>query len=110
MWSDIQISKGKVNIDRKIKVKIDGKEEELLYRMAPCGGVKKCPESGCSYVCAVKDHPKCPTHGHTLKLSAENSGRCPVTFVYLHPTQENDYRRWIAGLVNHQKEPVCNMK
>ena len=33
MWSDIQISKGKVNIDRKIKVKLDGKEEELLYRM-----------------------------------------------------------------------------
>ena len=58
--------------------------------------------------CAVKDHPKCPTHENTLKLSAENSGRCPDTFVYLHPTQENNYRRWIAGLVNHQKEPVCN--
>ena len=80
-----------MNIDRKIKVKVDGKEE-LLYHMTLCGGVKKCPESGCSYVCAVKDHPKCPTHGNTLKLSAENSGRCPVTFVNLHPTQENNYR------------------
>ena len=109
MWSDIQIAKGKMNIDRKIKVTIDGIEEELFYRMAPCGGVKKCPESGCSYVCAVKDHPKCPTHGHTLKLPADNPTRCPVTFVYLHPTQENDYRRWIAGLVNHQKEPLCNL-
>ena len=97
-----------MNIDRKIKVKVDGKEEELLYRMTLCGGVKKCPESGCSYVCAVKDHPKCPTHGNALKLSAENSGQCPVTFVYLNPTQENNYRRWTAGLVNHQKEPVCN--
>ena len=77
--------------------------------MAPCGGVKKCPEAGCSYVCAVKDHPKCPTHGYTLNLSTADSGRCPVIFVYLHPTQENDYRRWIAGLVNHQKEPVCNL-
>ena len=69
-----------MNIDRKIKVKVDGKEEELLYRMTLCGGVKKCPESGCSYVCAVKDHPKCPKHGNALKLSAENSGQCPVTF------------------------------
>ena len=77
--------------------------------MAPCGGVKKCPEAGCSYVCAVNDRPKCPTHGYSLKLSTANSGRCPVTFVYLHPTQENDYRRWIAGLVNYQKEPVCNL-
>ena len=54
MWFDIQISKGKVNIDWKIKVKNDRKEEELLYRMAPCGGVKKCQEPECSYVCAVK--------------------------------------------------------
>ena len=30
MWSDIQISTGKVNIDRKIKVKVDGKEEECI--------------------------------------------------------------------------------
>jgi len=32
MWSDIQIAKGKMNIDRKIKVTIDRIEEELFYR------------------------------------------------------------------------------
>jgi len=78
--------------------------------MAPCGGLKKCPKSGYSYVCAVKNHPKCPTLGHTLKLPADNPSQCPVAFVYLHPTQENDYRRWIAGLVNYQKEPLCNLQ
>ena len=36
---------------------------------------------------------------YPLKLPADNPSRCPVTFVYLHSTQESDYRRWIAGLV-----------
>jgi len=46
MWYDIQCSKGKKNVDRMIKFRIDQKEHELMYRMAPCAGIKRCPEPG----------------------------------------------------------------
>ena len=107
MWYDIQCSKGKTNVDRKIKFRIHQKEHELMYCMAPCAGIKRCPEPRCNYICAVKARPKCPKHGQLLKRSGEQ--QCPVTFVYLHPVDETDPRRWIVGLVNHQKEPVCNL-
>ena len=39
---DIQIGKVKLHAERSLKVAIDGKEEHLIYRIAPCGGVKAC--------------------------------------------------------------------
>jgi len=49
---------------------------------------------------ATEHYPKCSGEQH-----------CPVVFVYLHPVDEMDPRRWLAGLaiVNHQREPVCNL-
>ena len=49
LWSDIQLSKGKVN-NYKTTVDIDGKKIQIVYRSAPCNGVKVCAENGCHYV------------------------------------------------------------
>ena len=55
IWQDIQLSKGKTNLPRDIKVTINGKQETLKYRMASCAGIKKCPESNCGYIVPIKD-------------------------------------------------------
>lgn len=51
MWRDIQFSKGKMNMPQSVVVNIDGKIDRLQYRMAPCAGVKLCPQKGCEYFC-----------------------------------------------------------
>ena len=43
LWADIQLSKGKVN-NYKAKIMIDGKNVSVMYRSAPCNGVKACSE------------------------------------------------------------------
>ena len=50
LLDDIQVSKGSWNKDREITVTIDGKVEKLMYRVAPCYGVKLCSQDGCDYV------------------------------------------------------------
>ena len=40
LWYDIQIYKGKANKDYSIFVEISGSKEELVYRCAPCNGIK----------------------------------------------------------------------
>ena len=105
MWRDIQLSKGKMNMPRSIIIKIEGKMEKLQYRIAPCAGVKMCPQEECSYIAAIKEHHTCPHH----KVSLKRQGDCPVYFVYVEPTEANDKRRWIAGIVLHQKDSVCNL-
>jgi len=55
MWRDIQFSKGKLNMQRPIAINIDDKVEKLQYRMAPCAGVKMCPQESCGYIAAIKE-------------------------------------------------------
>ena len=45
IWRNIKLSKGKTNLPRDIKIILDGKEDTLRYRLSPCAGIKKCPES-----------------------------------------------------------------
>ena len=43
LWDDIQLSKGKVNKDRQVMFEIGDEKVPLMYRCAPCNGVKICP-------------------------------------------------------------------
>ena len=79
LWTDIQLSKGKVN-NYKTKVQIDGKDVSVVYRSAPCNGVKVCPESGCPYVAAIreqKSHPDKPLY------KTNDIEPCPVQFYHI---------------------------
>ena len=49
LWDDIQISKRSCNKDREVMVTIAGNSEKLMYRDAPCNGVKLCPQEGYEY-------------------------------------------------------------
>lgn len=96
LFNDIQIGKGKLRAARKVTTAVDGIEEELYYRIAPCGGVKRCPVKECTYTVSTKEHRSCPNHAEQ-KLELVNE--CPVEFVYVWPADEGDKRRWLSGIV-----------
>lgn len=96
MFEDIQLGKGHTRGTRKTTANIDGKQEEICYKIAPCKGVKVCSADGCSYVASTRESKPCPHH---LKSQLESSGNCPVDFFYVWPTASTDNRRWIGGLV-----------
>ena len=74
---------------------MDGKAEELFYKLAPCSGVKQCEVEDCSYAIPVKENKLCPDHTDSnLIVKME----CPVEFVYVWPENKNDKRRWISGI------------
>ena len=77
-------------------VTVDGNEEELFYRIAPCGGVKRCSIEDCSYTTSVKEQRPCPNHTD-VQLTAVHD--CPVEFVYVWPLNNNDKRRWLSGII-----------
>ena len=64
LYSDIQFGKGKARPKRLIKMNIDGKNESVYYRFAPCGGVKRCAmhTDGCSYVVSTNELKPCHQH------------------------------------------------
>ena len=93
-----------MNRDRLIKIDVNYTTEEMYYRSAPCLGVKYCPIEGCQHIVPVRDKRNCPKHNIPL----ERSGECPVHFVYLHPANSQDGRRWFGGIVRCQKVPLKN--
>ena len=105
LWKDIQLSKGQLNKPRLITADIDGKKEDVYYRSTPCSGIKQCPQEGCKYVVPIRDRRKCPDHDMNLEKSTD----CPVEFVYIHPKEPSDNRRWIGGLVRGQKGSSDNL-
>ena len=96
MFADIQLGKGKARNQREVKLNVDGNDEQIIYRIVPCGGVKVCSEESCNYVVSTRETKPCPEH-KTKKIV--RSGNCPVEFVYLKPVDSNDNRRWLTGLV-----------
>ena len=113
MWDDIQLSKGTWR-DREVKVTLnsEGVEDEstLIYRSAPCNGVKTCPVKGCKYVTPITAQRPCPSHSQKSVKSTDVAGPCPVEFGYLYPKNyHDDHRRWILGFVRHQKAPTSNI-
>lgn len=103
IWNDIQLSKGNMNKDRLIEAEIGDNKEHVYYRCAPCQGVKMCPEKGCTYVAPIREKRGCKSHTQQKLIRSEG---CPVELVYILYPQDfkNDNRRWIGGIVRHQKE------
>lgn len=106
LFNDIQIGKGKLRSVRKLQISIEGKEESLNYRIAPCGGVKMCSAVGCSYVTSTREHRHCSSHPDSLLVS---SGECPVEFVYVWPVDDTDKRRWLSGIVRQGDMTQTNL-
>lgn len=52
---------------RVITITTDDVEEHLLYRIAPCNGVKMCPHPECKYTVSVSAQRPCCSHT-ALKL------------------------------------------
>ena len=75
---------------------VNGKSEEIYYRIAPCGGVKCCAAEDCSYYVPNRERHPCPKHPDLFLVS---SGECPVEFVYAWPVCKDDKRRWLSGIV-----------
>ena len=96
LYSDIQIGKGKARPKRLIQMNIDGKSENVYYRFAPCGGVKRCAVEGCLYVVCTNEVKPCSQHSESKLV---HSGECPVEFFYIWPENVEDKRRWLTGLV-----------
>ena len=92
IWKDLQLSKGQLNKDRLITAIISGKTKQVYYRSAACLGVKYCPHEGCTHVVPIRDKQGCPKHQSDL----QKSFACPVEFVYIHPKDTTDNRRWIV--------------
>ena len=61
LWDDIQFSKGSLNKDRMIQTVIKNQNETVLYRTAPCNGVKMCTISGCTLLHLLERNVRAPT-------------------------------------------------
>lgn len=95
LFNDIQMSKGKPRAPRKVKFSVDGKEEELFYRLAPCSSNKQCCVEDCSYAIPIRENKSCPDHPDANLIVKKE---CPVEFVYVWPENKDDKRRWISGI------------
>ena len=96
LFDDIQLGKGNTRGTRKISTVVGKKEEEVYYKIAPCKGIKKCGESGCSYIISTWENKQCSQYP---QAKLESSGFCPVDFFYVWPANPQDKRRWVGGLV-----------
>ena len=110
LWADIQFSKEKVN-NYETTVNVGGEELKVIYRSAPCNGVKICPVEGCSYTVPVKDHRSCRDHPNvSLQRTNTEDTKCPMQFGYVYPVDfHNDRRRWLFGFVHHHKGDSNNL-
>ena len=102
LCADIQLSKGKVN-NYKTKMTIDGKDVSVMYRSAPCNGVKACSENGCPYVAAIREHRSCHNHPSKPLYKTNDWEPCPVQFAYVYPEDSNDHHWWVLGFVRQPK-------
>ena len=87
------------------------KPEDLVYRSAPCNGVKQCSASGHMFVTPVSHYRRCELHPNAKLLkSNEVHEICPVEFAYVFPLKfESDHRRWVFGFVRQQKSVALNL-
>ena len=88
-----------------ITVEIGCKKVEVFYRSAPCLEVKYCPQEGCNHVVPIREKRVCPNHNTELHKTHD----CPVEFVYIHPKDSSDSRRWFGGIFRSQKAPTKNL-
>ena len=61
-------------------------------------------DASCADIGATYLHPFQDLHIN------QQSRTCPVEFGYLYPTNyQDDHRRWILGIIQHQKGPTSNI-
>ena len=109
LWSDIQLSKGNIN-NYITTVTINEKEVLVVYRSAPCNGVKVCSKSGCKYVAPVRELRSCKDHPHKPLQKTNDIEECPVQFGSVYPVDYlNDHRRWTLGFARQPKGPLNNL-
>ena len=85
---------------------VDGVETEVFVKRGPCEGVKACSASNCSYTLAnTQLRNKCKEHGSSNPLT--RTGKCPIHFVYIWPTNDKDDRRWL-GVLSREAEVKHN--
>ena len=94
LFSDIQLRKGKPRNARKVTFDVNGTQEEMWYRIAPCAGAKICT-ADCSFVTSTREL-KCPLHPNQPLCNV--GGDCSVEFVYVWPDDHDDKRHWLSGL------------
>eukprot|EP00112_Aurelia_sp_Birch-Aquarium-sp1_P022077 Seg6109.1 transcript_id=Seg6109.1/GoldUCD/mRNA.D3Y31 product="hypothetical protein" protein_id=Seg6109.1/GoldUCD/D3Y31 len=105
LWTDINLSKGQSHPLVKAKVTISEKETEVVVKKSPCNGVKVCGEKGCQFAVAKKYHAnKCIQHEDAVLV---DTGKCPGTLVYVYPSNDEDYRRWL-GFFSRDETAVHN--
>jgi len=111
MWDDIQLSKGKLNKDRLVTVEVASEKVNLMYRSAPCNGVKLCPVESCNFVAPMSQQRPCPLHTDMpLKKSTCDGSMCPVEIAYLYPPNPSENKqRWILAFVRHPKGLSTNL-
>lgn len=94
LFTDIQLGKGKARSWRAVDMYISGMQEEVMYRIVPCNGVKVCPAQDCEHIVPTSEVRPCPNH----KVPLKRTMGCPVEFVYIKPSDSSDNRRWITGI------------
>ena len=106
MWEDNQLTKRHTN-SKACQMVINGENNEVILRRAPCEGVKVCEQDGCGYTVSKRQKKnKCQHHGDTHKL--KETGPCPAHLIYIWPSNDDGWR-WIGvvpGLKHNQSKPA----
>ena len=109
LYYDIQLGKEKGMSKRTIELEVAGKKEAIVYRIAPCKGVKYCGRhsQGCDYVTSTRENRQ---HPDEKLVPSQELAHCPVEFVYVRPQDDSDNRRWIGGIVRGDNSTECNLR
>lgn len=75
LFTDVQLSKGCARNPRKVTMNVNSTNEQLWYRIIPCGGVKLCERysDGCTHVVSIRESTKCPNHPDEKLISVQLS-------------------------------------
>ena len=86
---------------------VDRVDEDVIYRIVPCCGVKQYSEESCKYVVSTQESKPCPDHpGKKLN----HTELCPIEFVYIKPQDLNDNRTWLTGLVRGSRSDTQSLR
>ena len=108
LFTDVQLHKGRARNPRKVTMNVNGTNEQLWYRIIPCGGVKLCERysDGCTHVLSIRESTKCPNHPDEKLIHSEE---CAVEFTYLWPECPDDKRHWMTGIIRTSDIPDANL-
>ena len=111
IYYDIQLGKDKARARRQIELEVNGTNENLIYMITPCRGVKYCGahEDGCRYVMSTQAKQPCIDHPDFPLVNSHDIEHCPVEFVYIRPADKSDNRRWLTGIIRGTSNDSSNL-